>query len=39
MSHAGVHGLLVILQQDIIALVGSQDDLRGDVGLSEQEGA
>ena len=36
---AGVHGFCVIFQQEIIALVGSHDNLGGEVRLREQEGA
>ena len=36
---AGVHGPCVILQQEIIALVGSHDNMRGDIGPTKQEGA
>ena len=36
---AGIHGPCVILQQEIIALVGGQNDVRDDVRLREQEGA
>ncbi len=38
-SRAGVHGPCVILQQEIIAVVGGQDDFRDGVGPSEQKGA
>lgn len=38
-SCARVLGKCVILQQEIIALVGSQDNLRGGVRPREQEGA
>lgn len=38
-SRAGVHGTCVILQQEIIAGVGGQDDLRDGVGPREQKGA